>query len=121
MSLYTDMRATAGRLLTSFGQSMTLTKRASGSYSPSTGTSSVTTTTYTVKGAVFDYKSSFSTGPLLIQAGDRRAMIAAEGLSVSPEPLDRLTIGSVVWSIVAVSKTEPGGTAVVYECQIRRG
>lgn len=122
MSLYTDLRATAGRLLTSYGQSMTLTKRASGAYDPSTGASTVTSTTYTVKGAVFDYSGgAYKPAPMLIQAGDRRALISAEGLSVAPEPADHLTIGSTRWAIVTVTPTDPGGTAVVYECQVRRG
>jgi hypothetical protein len=57
----------------------------------------------------------------MIQAGDRKVTVSAEGLSVAPEPADRLTIGSTVWTIVSVTPTDPGGTAVVYECQVRRG
>lgn len=122
MSLYTELRSTAGRLLTSYGQSMTLTKRASGAYNPATGASTVTETTYTVRGAVFDYSGgAYKLAPMLIQAGDRRALVAADGLSVAPEPADRLTIAGAIWSIVTVTPTDPGGTAVVYECQVRRG
>lgn len=101
---------------------MTLTKRASGAYDPSTGASTVTSTAYTFKGAVLDYSGgAYKPAPMLIQAGDRRALIPAEGLSVAPESTDHLTIGSVRWAIVTVTPTDPGGTAVVYECQVRRG
>lgn len=40
-------RSTANRLIADKGQTVTLTRRASGAYNPATGTSAITTTTQT--------------------------------------------------------------------------
>lgn len=118
MSFYTDLRATAAALLTDKGQSMTLTKRTSGTYDPATGAATVTEATYSVTGAVFDFPAAVIDGTL-IQQGDKKVLISVLGLSVEPDADDSLTIGGTAHQIVQVKKLSPAGTTVLWTLQVR--
>lgn len=118
MSFYTDIRATAASLLTDKGQSLTLTKRTSGTYAPSAGTSTVTEAAYTVTGAVFDYPAAVIDGTL-IQRGDKRVLMSALGLSVTPDVDDSLTISGVAHQIISAKPTAPAGVTVLWTLQVR--
>ena len=125
MSFYTDLRSTADTLLRDKGQAMTLTQIAAGAYDPDTGTSTPTEAEHPVRGAVFDYSERTIAGSAtadgtLIQAGDRKVLLSAQGLTVVPAPGWKLTIGAVVWQIVNVKTSDPGGVAVLYTLQVRR-
>jgi hypothetical protein len=118
VSFYTDLRATAAALLTDKGQSMTLTKRTSGTYDPATGAATVTEATYSVTGAVFDFPAAVIDGTL-IQQGDKKVLVSALGLSVEPDVDDSLTIGGTAHQIVQVKKLSPAGTTVLWTLQVR--
>jgi hypothetical protein len=118
VGFYTDLRATAAALLTDKGQSMTLTKRTSGTYDPATGAATVTEATYSVTGAVFDFPAAVIDGTL-IQQGDKKVLVSALGLSVEPDVDDSLTIGGTAHQIVQVKKLSPAGTTVLWTLQVR--
>lgn len=118
MTFYTEAIADADELLSEFGQSMTLSVKTSGTYDPATGTSSVSSTNYTVTGAVFDFPAKAIDGTL-IQQGDKKVIVSCSGLIVVPDITDTLTIGSTVHNIVNVKALEPGGTTVIYTLQVR--
>lgn len=118
MSFYVDAQNDASELLTEFGRALTLTKRTSGTYNPNTGTAAVTSTTYGVIGAIFDFPARAIDGTI-IQQGDKKAIIAARGLAAVPDITDTLTVGGVAHSIVNVKALEPAGTTVIYTLQIR--
>lgn len=54
----------------------------------------------------------------LIQAFDRKVMIAAQG--TKPTTADTLLIGEETFRIINVSETAPSGVSLFYECQARR-
>ena len=118
MTFYTDAQNDADELLREFGQALTLTKKTSGAYDPATGAAAVTSTTYGVIGAVFDFPARAIDGTI-IQQGDKKAIIAARSLSVVPDITDSLTVKGIAHQIVNVKALEPAGTTVIYTLQIR--
>jgi hypothetical protein len=78
----------------------------------------VTETTQTVKGAAFDYGSEEIDG-MIVVAGDKRVYIASSGIT-APKVDDTLTISSIVWTIKRVLDTNPAGTSIMYEVQVRK-
>lgn len=116
MSFYPGLKATALSLLTDKGQSMTLTKRPSGAYSPATGSAPITETTEAVYGAAFDYNARDIDGTL-IKRGDKRVIMEAS--DTVPTSTDTLTIGGVVHSIIEAVPVNPGGVVVIYKVQVR--
>lgn len=55
----------------------------------------------------------------LVQRQDRKLLVAAEGLTVAPVPVDKIRIGGVTFDIVSVMPFDPGGVAVYFEVQAR--
>lgn len=118
MSFYTDLRATAHGLLTDKGATLTLVKRTSGDYAPATGTAAVTSTNYSITAAVFDYPAKMIDGTM-IQQGDKKVLVSAQGLTVDPDVDDAVTIASVDHTVVRARKISPAGEIVIWELQVR--
>ena len=117
-AFYTGLRATADRLLQGKGQAMTLTKRTPGAYSDTTATATVTTATHACTAAEFDYPRIFIDGTM-IQQGDRKVVMSAEGLTVSPEPDDTVTSGSTTKTVISAKPIAPAGIVVAWILQVR--
>ncbi len=117
MSFYANLAATARRLLTQFGTDVTLTRTTTGEYDPATGSASQTTTTYTGKGARFDYTQREIDGTM-IRVGDQRVYLEVDGF-VMPQTGDTLTLGGRVYQVVAARSVDPALTAVLYDVQVR--
>lgn len=112
---YSRSKATASRLISRFGQSATLTQETltGPDYNPT-----ITETDYTVKVAVMEY-SNLEVDGSSIQQTDRMAYLSTDGLSVTPQTDDKLTIGGQEHQIINVKPLSPGGTVVFYELQVR--
>lgn len=114
---YADAAATALELITDFGASATLIKRAEGSYDPATGTNSVTETSYTVKAVLLNYRANeTNTQGSLIQAKDRKVIMQAT--TVTPDVSDTFTFNSVTYRVVEVKTLSPSGTNVLHELRV---
>jgi hypothetical protein len=111
------MTTTAKELLTEFGQSVTITKQTAGSYDPATGAATVTTSTQTATGALFDYKTHQIDNTLILM-GDRRLILSAVGIT-APQIDDTVTANGKTYTIKAISETNPAGTVVIYTCNVR--
>lgn len=113
---------TAVDLLEEFGQSVTLTSKTSGAYSPSTGIAAVTTSTQTVNAVSLDYVSRDIDGTL-IKAGDKRLLIAPKttaGITLTaPVVDDTVLVGSMTYTIKSVKPLSPAGTVILFDCNIR--
>lgn len=112
--------ASIAKTLKAKGQAMTLTRVSGGTYDPVAGSvTTPVTTTYTVYGieAAFRDGLTMSAGTL-IQSGDRQAVVAAD--QATPVPGDSLTIGGIVWKVIAVTPVNPAGTALLFKCQVRK-
>lgn len=101
------------------GQAMTLSHASAGTFDPTTGgVTGSTTTTTTVYGITKSYRDGLINAPgSMILAGDKKAIISA---LTAPAVGDTLTIMTVVWVIVAIDALEPQGETLLYTCQIRR-
>lgn len=108
--------ATAKRLISRFGQSVTqhVTTGGAGSWPPTE-----TETDYTLEAAVLDYRNRDVDGTL-IKATDKRVIVSTEGMTVTLDSAHKLTIGGVKHSIINVRELNPGGTVVYVEAQCRK-
>ena len=113
MSLYTNMAATAKRLLTKFGRAVTITTYTTGTYNTATGAATSSSIDTATIGAVFSYKDSLIDGAL-IKRGDKYMLCPIAALVG-----DRVTIGTVIYSVIDVKEINPGGTPVMYKFNIR--
>ena len=120
---YTIPVATALRLITKFGQTVTV-NRISGVYSPTTGTIGSGSTSYTaivvtVPGTAKDLddrlKEEFVKGRV------RFFFMAASGLSVVPTSGDRVEFESKEWEVAGVNPLNPAGTALIYSITTTEG
>jgi hypothetical protein len=121
---YTKPAATALKLLTKFGRSVTLRKQTAGAYDPATSGATVTNTDYTGTGALFDFNerilgTQFENGTS-VQMGDKYLLLASSGITVAPVPNDLLIFGSDTWTVLNVKIIAPAGTAVLYELHLRK-
>lgn len=119
MTIDARARATADKLLDKFGKSITLTSVTEGSYDPTTGEMGAGTTTSTTHTAIIkDFKGiDFISG--VVQAGDRKVMIAALG-TPTPQPADKVTIDSEVYQVMSVRYVWSGELPALYELQVRK-
>lgn len=116
------MQATANKLLMGKGQTITLTYQGSASYNTSTGGATISTSTASVYGAVFEYGNKNIDGTL-IKVGDKQLLLSAlntAGTAITaPVVNDTVTINSVAYTITQVKTLSPAGTVVLYDCNIR--
>jgi hypothetical protein len=124
MTIYTNAAATALRLLTKYGQTVTLRKLGPAEYDPTTSTMTPTTTDYSVKGAVLDYArinfgETLQNGTL-VQGADRRLILASN--VVRPSLNDHVFLtGGNEWVILEVKPVDPSSSSpVMYDCRIRQ-
>lgn len=117
---YAKSAATALRLLTKFGQAVTLRKQTAGAYDPATGTAAITTSDTTGNAAVLEFSNGerYQAGTT-IQEGDKKALLNA--IAVTPAPNDLLIVGSATWTILSIKTLAPAGTVVLYELHLRHG
>ena len=114
---YAKSAATADRLITRFGQAATLIRQVQISgpdYDPTFAKQSRDCTI-----AVLDYENREIDGTR-IQAGDKKVLVSAVGLSPEPSTVDRIDIGDEEHAIISVKPLSPAGTPVFYEVQARR-
>ena len=116
---YAGKRDTSDRLLTKFGQSVSLRRTSStgNEWDPI-----VTTADYATLAAILDYNSRQIDGENILVT-DRRALIAAGPLTAlgitSIAPPDSIVVGGVAVPVVRVMPLNPAGVLVMYDCQLR--
>ena len=118
MSTFSDeMAAVALDLIKEFGEAITVTKTAQGAYDPSTGTMGTgATTTVTGYGVPQNYTAR-DKDLESIEEGDVRLFINA--VSTAPERGDTVTLDSVDYRVMEVTKYAINSSNVLYELQLR--
>ena len=117
MTLANSLRKVVSKVVSKFGGDVTVRIVTGGSYNTTTGAITESESDSTVKGVLSDV--SLREVNELIQAGDKRLLIAAAAVSTAPETKDRVVISSVVHQIIQVNVTEQANTAIVYELILR--
>ncbi len=122
---YDEIADVAQDILEEMGQAVTLKHTDPGTYNPATGgyTGGSTITQYGY-GAVVDWESRHIDGTL-IKIGDRRLLLSplntAGAALTAPVLNDTVTdaAGVVYTMVVPLKIVSPGGTPVIYECNLR--
>jgi hypothetical protein len=100
-----------------FGGVATIRRVTLGAYNTTTGTAAETTTDTAVRGVLEDV--SLREVNDLIQAGDKRLLIAAADLANAPTPADRVIIAGRTLQVIQVRTIEQDNTAITYELILR--
>lgn len=114
---YAKSAATAKRLLTQFGRTVTLRNYTIGTYDTATGANAVTYADTTWKGTLLDFGSgkTLERGGL-IQVGDKRLLLES---GAAPQLEDRIIAGGAEYAIIAVGEVNPAGVAVLFDLHLR--
>ena len=123
MTMASILAADLGFLMADFGADWTLTRPVVSAsdpvvsaYDPATGTTTPgTPQTFTVRGVFINYMDSNVDGTV-IQMGDRRFLMRAEGAPTQPEIGDQID----GLQVVDVRTVAPNGTSIAFSCQMRR-
>jgi len=100
-----------------FGGTATIRRVVPGAYNPTTGSISETTTDTVVRGVLQDINLNEVND--LIQATDKRLLIAAADLANAPTLTDRVIISSVTHQVIRVDTIEQDNTPITYELILR--
>lgn len=117
MSLASPLRKVASKLMAKFGGVATIRRVTPGIYNPTTGTVSETTADTAVRGVLEDVNLREVND--LIQAGDKRLIVAAADLASAPTTADRVLIAAVAHQVIQVRTIEQDNTAITYELILR--
>jgi hypothetical protein len=117
MALASPLRKVASKLMAKFGGEATIRRVTTGAYNTSTGTVSETTTDTVVRGVLEDVNLREVND--LIQAGDKRLLIAAADVAIAPTTADEVLISNVVNQVIQVRTIEQDNTAITYELILR--
>ncbi len=121
MSEYDRAIATALRLITKKGQSVTLTTKTPGSYNPTTSGITVTESSEVAKGVVTNFATKDIDGDL-IKVDDILLILASSGVIMKPQPdKTKVTLASgLVYTVKNVVDVAPSGVSIVYRLQLRK-
>jgi hypothetical protein len=117
MALATSLRKVASKLMGKFGGVATIRTVTAGAYNPTTGTVSETTADTAVRGVLEDV--NLREVDDLIQATDKRLLIAAADVSAAPTTSDEVLISSTTYQVVRVITIEQDNTPITYELILR--
>jgi hypothetical protein len=117
MALASPLRKVASKLMAKFGGVATIRRVTTGSYNATTGTVSETTADTTVRGVLEDVNLREVND--LIQASDKRLLIAAADVASAPTTADEVLISNVVNQVIQVRTIEQDNTPITYELILR--
>jgi hypothetical protein len=117
MTLASPLRKVASKLMAKFGGVATIRRVTLGAYNATTGTAAETTTDTAVRGVLQDVNLREVND--LIQAGDKRLLIAATDLANAPTTADRVIIGAVAHQVIQVQTIEQDNEPITYELILR--
>ena len=116
---YNPSVATALRLITKFGAAVTLTTKTAGSYDPSTGAATVTTTsTQSAYGVRVDWTKQDESWTL-VQINDVKLILTASGITTTPKVNDTVLFDGITYTIISVKPAQPATVAIVYTLNLR--
>jgi hypothetical protein len=117
MALASPLRKVASKLMAKFGGVATIRRVTTGAYNTTTGTVTETAADTTVRGVLEDVNLREVND--LIQAGDKRLLIAAADVASAPTTADEVLISSVVNQVIQVRTIEQDNIAITYELILR--
>jgi len=117
MGLAQSLEKVASNVIEALGADVTIRYVTAGTYNTTTGVIGESENDTNIKGVVENIKQSEVNE--LIQASDKRLIVAAKELATAPETKDRVVISSVVHQIIQVETIDQDNTAITYELVLR--
>ena len=117
MALADSLRKAASKVTGKLGADVTIRYVTAGTYNTTTGVIGETESDTAIKGVVQNITQREVND--LVQASDKRLIVAAKELTTAPETKDRVVISSVVHQIIEVQTIEQDNTAITYELVLR--
>jgi hypothetical protein len=118
MALNTSLRRVASRMMAKFGGDITLRRVTPGVYNPDTGAISEALTSIAIKGVLENVTRREVND--LIQAGDKRLIIAAADVgSTIPTTDDRVAANGRTLQVIEVRTIEQDSLPITYELILR--
>ena len=117
MSFYSDIQATATRLITDKGQNLTFGRETSSGFDPILGVNTTTSSTYTGYGVSTQYNKKEIDGTI-IQIGDIKLIL--QKTTTDPLRGDTVTVDSIVYRVMDIEPVSPAGTVVIRKLQLRK-
>lgn len=119
MTLDATARPLALKLINKYGATITYTTVTAGSYNPATSTATPSEASASVKAVVETY-SGVTFFSNLITAGDKKLTVPASSFAAEPKPGDKITLDSLVYTVIAVKQIFSGALAAIYEIAARK-
>jgi hypothetical protein len=117
MALAGPLRKVASKLMARFGGEVIIRRVTLGAYNTTTGTAAETTSDTELRGVLEDVNLREVND--LIQAGDKRLIIAAADTAAVPTMADRVIIAGRSLQVIEVRTIEQDNTAITYELILR--
>lgn len=117
MTLAVPLRKVASKLMARFGGDVTIRRITVGAYNTTTGAASETISDNEIKGILEDVNLREVND--LIQASDKRLIIAAADTAAVPTTVDKVLINNVVHQVIRVITIEQDNEPITYELILR--
>jgi hypothetical protein len=117
MTLANPLRKVASKLMAKFGGVAIIRRVTPGIYNPTTGTASEVTADTELRGVLEDVNLREVND--LIQAGDKRLIVAAADTAAVPTTADRVIISSRSLQVIEVRTIEQDNEPITYELILR--
>jgi hypothetical protein len=117
MTLASPLRKVASKLMAKFGGVATLRRVTPGIYNPTTGTVSEAISDTAVRGVLENVNLREVND--LIQAGDKRLIVAAADTAATPTMADRVIISGRTLQVIEVRTIEQDNEPITYELILR--
>lgn len=119
MAVHDAAAVTAARQIAKHGRWVKLREK-SGAYLPDEDAMANDGKTDTDIQALFTMFHNKEIDGDLVKVGDKRLLIAASGLSVTPAPGMLIVDGETIYKVMRTEMIQPGTTAVLYKVQVRK-
>ena len=117
MGLVQALEKVAANAINAVGADVTIRYVTTGAYNTTTGVIGETESDTAIKGVVEKIRQSEVND--LVQASDKRLIVAAKDLPSAPGTKDRVVISTVVHQIIEVQTIDQDNTAITYELILR--
>ena len=117
MALATSLRSVASKLMAKLGGEVTIRRVTLGAYNTTTGTAAETTSDTELRGVLEDVALREVND--LIQAGDKRLIVAAADTAAPPTMADRVIIEGRTLQVIQVQTIEQDNEPITYELILR--
>jgi hypothetical protein len=117
MTLAVPLRKVASKLMARFGGEAIIRRVTPGVYNPTTGTVSETTNDTELRGVLEDVNLREVND--LIQAGDKRLIVAAADTAAVPTMADRVIISNRTLQVIQMRTIEQDNEPITYELILR--